>query len=80
MPMSADARASAAVQPVRLMTTAATMTATEPARSPITSRYAPRMFRLCACASRSRYTEIRVPDEAEDRDGEHQPRGDLRRL
>ena len=37
-PMTTEATASAAVQPVTAMTIAATMTATEPARSPMTSR------------------------------------------
>ena len=47
-----------AIQPVSAMTSAATMTAPEPARSPITSRYAPRMLRLSRCASCRRSSEI----------------------
>ena len=52
--MTIDATASAEVQPVAAITIAATITAAEPAKSPMTSRYAPRTFRLSRWASRRR--------------------------
>ncbi len=54
--MATEAMGSAWVQPVAMITTPATSTATEPNRSPSTSRYAPRTVRLCcepACSRRS---------------------------
>jgi Flp pilus assembly protein TadB len=46
--MSSEARASAGIQPVVQMTTAATITSAEPIRSPSTSMYAPRTLMLRA--------------------------------
>ena len=52
---STDAMVSIGVHPVARITIPATSTATEPNRSPMTSRYAPRRFRLrCAPAWSSR--------------------------
>ena len=56
--MKRDAMASAGIHPVRRMTIAATMTAADPIRSPITSRYAPRTLMLVRCARLSNHIEM----------------------
>ena len=66
--MSAEATASAWTQPVRAMTIAAMITAPDPRKSPMTSRYAPRMLRLSRWASRSRSIEHGVRTEADEGD------------
>ena len=53
------------------------MTAAEPAKSPMTSRYAPRTVRLSRWASRSRNSEPAFAARPTSRHGQHQPRGDL---
>ena len=48
--ISSDAIASACTHPDNTITSAAMMTAADPSRSPITSRYAPRTLMLFRCA------------------------------
>ena len=55
--MTIEATASALSQPVSTITAAATITAADPARSPMTSRYAARRLRLRDCASLSSHSE-----------------------
>ncbi len=60
-PMIIDAMASAAPNPVRTITSPATMTAAEPAKSLSTSRKAPRALRLWLWASRRSHSDAPLP-------------------
>ena len=71
--MAIDATTSAPVQPVTAITRAAAITASEPARSPSTSRYAPRRLRLSRWAWRSSNSETPLAASPDGRHDEHQP-------
>ncbi len=78
-PMTSEAIGSAACQPVSRITTAETITATEPSASAATSRNAPRTFRLSFWPRISSASETRFADQADRAEHEGQPALGVRR-
>ena len=79
-PTPTATKGSAYRQPVTAMITAATITPTEPSRSPITSRYAPRTLMLSRAPERNSANATRLTHQAAGRHDQHRPGRHLRRV